>query len=244
MSGSGQSMRNCADRNRNCRPTMKPSQTAFTAINRCRLMWLLQRKRLTRLPILSRPKSGRIEIFSRKIYDGDIFRVCFASAKLHPRPGGNRRPGDCPLSAPADRLAAPSAAAIRCMTKTLPLPALDPQCVWMHPEDAKARGLADGMTVRVYNDRGGNPVAGEDYRPDCERSGGDLTGGLVCARPERPGPGRFNQRPDLQPSRPRSPMAIPSIRFWWKLRERQMLVCNCGGLILGGGKSAQNGWYR
>lgn len=24
----------------------------------------------------------------------------------------------------------------------------------MHPEDAKARGLTDGMTVRVYNDRG------------------------------------------------------------------------------------------
>ncbi len=29
-----------------------------------------------------------------------------------------------------------------------------PQDVWLHPEDAAARGIADGQRVRVYNDRG------------------------------------------------------------------------------------------
>lgn len=31
---------------------------------------------------------------------------------------------------------------------------LEAQCIWMHPEDAKARGVRDGDAVLVYNDRG------------------------------------------------------------------------------------------
>jgi anaerobic dimethyl sulfoxide reductase subunit A len=32
---------------------------------------------------------------------------------------------------------------------------LDPGGVWIHPDDAAARGIADGQKVRIYNDRGG-----------------------------------------------------------------------------------------
>ena len=31
---------------------------------------------------------------------------------------------------------------------------VDPDCVWMHPDDAEARGIADGDEVRVFNERG------------------------------------------------------------------------------------------
>lgn len=31
---------------------------------------------------------------------------------------------------------------------------VDPDDVWMNPTDAKARGIVNGQTVRVYNDRG------------------------------------------------------------------------------------------
>jgi anaerobic dimethyl sulfoxide reductase subunit A len=31
---------------------------------------------------------------------------------------------------------------------------VDPDCVWMHPDDAQARGIADGDEVRVFNERG------------------------------------------------------------------------------------------
>jgi anaerobic dimethyl sulfoxide reductase subunit A len=31
---------------------------------------------------------------------------------------------------------------------------VDPDTVWLHPEDAAARGIADGQTVRVFNDIG------------------------------------------------------------------------------------------
>lgn len=31
---------------------------------------------------------------------------------------------------------------------------VDPQCLWMHPEDARARGIQDGQEVLVWNDRG------------------------------------------------------------------------------------------
>ena len=31
---------------------------------------------------------------------------------------------------------------------------LDPQCLWMHPDDAAKRHIADGQEVLVWNDRG------------------------------------------------------------------------------------------
>jgi anaerobic dimethyl sulfoxide reductase subunit A len=31
---------------------------------------------------------------------------------------------------------------------------VDPDDVWMNPADARARGIADGQTVRIFNDRG------------------------------------------------------------------------------------------
>jgi anaerobic dimethyl sulfoxide reductase subunit A len=34
----------------------------------------------------------------------------------------------------------------------------DKQDVWIHPEDAAARGIADGQPVRVFNDRGATVV--------------------------------------------------------------------------------------
>ena len=98
-------------------------------------------------------ESGRIEIFSRKIYDGTF------SEYVSPLP--NFIPGREGIADPA--IARYPLQLIgwhtkrRCHSvhdKNPALAALDPQCVWMHPEDAKARGLEDGMTVRVYNDRG------------------------------------------------------------------------------------------
>ena len=98
-------------------------------------------------------ESGRIEIFSRKIYDGTF------SEYVSPLP--NFIPGREGIADPA--IARYPLQLIgwhtkrRCHSvhdKNPALAALDPQCVWMHPEDAKARGLADGMAVRVYNDRG------------------------------------------------------------------------------------------
>ena len=30
----------------------------------------------------------------------------------------------------------------------------DPQALWIHPNDAKSRGIEDGVEIFVYNDRG------------------------------------------------------------------------------------------
>ena len=42
---------------------------------------------------------------------------------------------------------------------------VDPDDVWMHPDDAAARGIADGQTVRIFNDRGSTmlPVKVTDH---------------------------------------------------------------------------------
>ena len=41
-----------------------------------------------------------------------------------------------------------------CLAAVPWLKQVDPQVVWMHPEDARARGVAHGDVVEVYNDRG------------------------------------------------------------------------------------------
>ena len=58
---------------------------------------------------------------------------------------------------------------------------VDPDDVWMNPADARARGITDGQTVRIFNDRGSTAAAGQGHAAHRARRGLDQGGGVVHA---------------------------------------------------------------
>ena len=72
----------------------------------------------------------------------------------------SRRPDLVPAGRPGNRypllLCSPKSkrAPTRSTATSRSLARVDPDDVWMHPDDAAARGIADGQKVRVFNDRG------------------------------------------------------------------------------------------
>jgi len=97
--------------------------------------------------------SGKIEIFSRRLYDMDNPDEIPAIPKYVPCPEG-----------PADPLTATyPLQLIGWHTKRSThsthygnewMEELEPHRLWIHPDDATLRGISDGETVEVFNDRG------------------------------------------------------------------------------------------
>ncbi|WP_010258200.1 DMSO/selenate family reductase complex A subunit [Treponema primitia] len=97
--------------------------------------------------------SGKIEIFSRRLYDLNRPKEIPAIPCYVPCPEGPEDPlrEKYPLQL------------IGWHTKkrthsvhdiNMRLDKIDPQCLWMHPDDAKARGIEDKQPVEIMNDRG------------------------------------------------------------------------------------------
>ena len=89
----------------------------------------------------------------------------------------------------------------KCRTHTvhdnnLGLRRLDPQKLWIHPEDAAARSIHDGDMVLVYNDRG-QVRSLLRSRPGSQRCRHSFPGHLVYARRKRRRYTRLHQRTHL-----------------------------------------------
>jgi anaerobic dimethyl sulfoxide reductase subunit A len=96
--------------------------------------------------------SGRIEIFSQRVADMNS-PSCPPIPKYlpHKEDRGDPLAAQYPLQLltphPRNRVHSE-------MYKVDWLREVEPHCVWIHPQDASARGIADGDQVRVFNDRG------------------------------------------------------------------------------------------
>ena len=95
--------------------------------------------------------SGKIEIYSTTLAGQPDF---FGLGTIPPIPtyvpAGEPDPGY-----PLQLFSAKSMARTHSIHANLPrLAKVDPQDVWMHPEDATARGITDGLLVRVFNQLG------------------------------------------------------------------------------------------
>lgn len=98
-------------------------------------------------------ESGRIELYSSKVAQGAYQDFFPAIPRWVPPPEG---PQD-PLSAkyPLQLIGWHTKRRCHSIHDNNPaLEKLDPQRLWMHPLDAAARGILDGETVTVWNDRG------------------------------------------------------------------------------------------
>jgi len=143
--------------------------------------------------------SGKIEIYSSALArDPDIHGL----GTIPPIP--TYIPVEEPdTSHPLKLISAKSKARTHSILANLPrLAKVDPQDVWMHPEDATARGIVDGQLVRVFNLRGATvlPVKvtgrvvlgvvsileGAWYAPD--EKGGDQAGCVNVLTVDRPSP--------------------------------------------------------
>ena len=144
-------------------------------------------------------KSGRIELFSETVYRTEYREFVPAIPRYVKPPEG-----------PEDPLAEKYPLQLigwhtkrRCHSihdNNEEMHRLDPQRLWIHPEDAKARGIKDGDLVLVYNDRGRLKVPafvtcrikkgvtalaqGAWYRPD--EDGTDLAGSINVLTSQRP----------------------------------------------------------
>lgn len=136
-------------------------------------------------------ESGRIEIFSRKIYETRYREFVPAIPRYVEPPEG---PSD-PLTEKYPLQLIGWHTKRRCHSihdNNKAMHSLDPQQLWMHAEDAAARGLRDGQMVLVRNDRGQIRIPvkitdrimrgvtalsqGAWYRPD--KTGTDLGGSI------------------------------------------------------------------
>lgn len=98
-------------------------------------------------------KSGKIEIFSENVYNTEFEDFFPAIPRYVAPPEG-----------PNDELAQKYPLQLvgfhtkrRCHSihdNNLAMHAVDPQLLWIHPEDAKSRNISEGDTVLVWNDRG------------------------------------------------------------------------------------------
>lgn len=98
-------------------------------------------------------ESGKIEIFSEKVYH-TTYPDFFPAIPRYVEP----------VEGPQDKLAQKYPLQLigwhtnrRCHSihdNNLSMHKLDPQMLWMHPEDAKKRNLQEGELVEVWNDRG------------------------------------------------------------------------------------------
>ena len=144
-------------------------------------------------------KSGRIELFSETVYRTEYREFVPAIPRYVKPPEG-----------PEDPLAEKYPLQLigwhtkrRCHSihdNNEEMHRLDPQRLWIHPEDAKARGIKDGDLVLVYNDRGRLKVPafvtcrikkgvtalaqGAWYRPD--EDGTDLAGSINVLTSQKP----------------------------------------------------------
>ena len=71
--------------------------------------------------------------------------------------------------------------------------------VWMNTADAAARGIVDGQSVRVFNERGATVLPGARDRSHRARLRLHQGRRLVHARRPRPGHARLRQRPHRRP---------------------------------------------
>ena len=78
---------------------------------------------------------------------------------------------------------------------------VDPDDVWLHPDDAAARGIADGQPVRVFNRARRHGAAGRGHRPHRARRGIDQGRRLVHARCNRHRHPGLRQRAHARPRR-------------------------------------------
>lgn len=145
--------------------------------------------------------SGKIEIFSEKVHRTEYLDFFPAIPRYIDPPEGACDPlaEKYPLQLIGWHMKR------RCHSihdNNLALHKISPQCMWIHPEDAAARGLADGDEVYVYNDRGRLRIPvkitdrimrgvtaipqGAWYKPD--RNGTDLGGCLNTLTSHRPTP--------------------------------------------------------
>ena len=97
--------------------------------------------------------SGKVELFSPVIYRGTFREFMPAIPRYVDPPEG---PGD-PLRKTYPLQLIGWHTKRRCHSihdNNQAMHRVDPQCLWMHPEDARARGIQDGQEVLVWNDRG------------------------------------------------------------------------------------------
>ena len=97
--------------------------------------------------------SGKVEIFSEKVYRTEYRDFMPAIPRYVEPPEG---PND-PLTEkyPLQLIGWHTKRRCHSIHDNNPgMHKLDPQCLWMHPDDAAKRNLADGQEVLVWNDRG------------------------------------------------------------------------------------------
>ncbi|MCI7711678.1 MAG: dimethyl sulfoxide reductase, partial [Clostridiales bacterium] len=97
--------------------------------------------------------SGKVEIFSEKIYRTEYRDFMPAIPRYVDPPEG---PND-PLTEKYPLQLIGWHTKRRCHSihdNNLGMHKLDPQCLWMHPDDAAKRHIVDGQEVLVWNDRG------------------------------------------------------------------------------------------
>ncbi|MQG68346.1 MAG: dimethyl sulfoxide reductase subunit A, partial [SAR202 cluster bacterium] len=143
--------------------------------------------------------SGKIEIYSTAIADQPDFyglgSIPAIPKYIESTDSDSRRP--LQLITPQSKARSHSS-----FGNLVALQAVDPQVVWLHPEDAVDRAIADGQNVRVFNDLGATILPakvtdriirgvvsmkeGAWYNPD--GSGTDIGGSANVLSVDRPSP--------------------------------------------------------
>ena len=99
--------------------------------------------------------SGRIEIFSETIASFGYDDCPGHATWLEPAEWlGSAKAKTYPLHLLSHQPQARLHSQLDCGTVSRSAKVAEREALWMHPQDAAARGIADGDVVRVYNDRG------------------------------------------------------------------------------------------
>ena len=145
--------------------------------------------------------SGKVEIFSETVFRGRFAEYFPAIPRYVDPPEGPKDPlvKRYPLQLIGWHTKR------RCHSihdNNLEMHSIDPQCLWMHPDDARERGIRDGETVLAWNSRGRVRIPvkitdrivrgvvgmaqGAWYRPDKDKT--DLGGSINVLTSQRPTP--------------------------------------------------------